>query len=183
LQLIRSFQHALKLVQGSVKLELVIIGNGPLYVPCEKYIAENDELKDKVKLMGSVSNDKVMASLLEAHLYTQHSVTDSNGEQEGQGVSLVEASSIGLPIITTNHNGFSDVVLDNISGYLVPENDWIAMGEKIAFLATHQDKWEEMGKQGIRHIQENYNLKTEGEKTIILFKSIIDKLKFPPHSA
>ncbi len=38
------------------------------------------------------------------------SVTDKNGDQEGQGVVLQEAQASGLPVIATRHNGFPEGV-------------------------------------------------------------------------
>ena len=47
-------------------------------------------------------------------------------------MSLVEASAMGLPVISTRHSAIPEVVLDGETGYLVAEHDIVAMGRRIA---------------------------------------------------
>jgi colanic acid/amylovoran biosynthesis glycosyltransferase len=170
LELIQSFSKA-KSLETENKLKLAIIGDGPL-MEQSKELVEKLKLKDSITFKGSLPNDIVKKELEKSHLYLQHSVTAPDGDQEGQGVTLVEASALGLPVITTNHNGFTDVVLDGKTGYLVEEHDVEAMGKKIYELSRNVEEWEGLGTNGCQHISTNFNSETESDKVINLYNTL-----------
>ena len=172
LELLDSFKTALEL-NSKVNIHLTMIGDGPLYKDCETFIQKYD-LHSYVDLMGAQAHNITMEKLKNSHIYVQHSVTAPNGDQEGQGVTLVEASAYGLPVIVTDHNGFSDVIINNKTGYLVPEHDTKAMAERIIELATNPLKWNELGLKGREHIAKHFNSKIETEKLISLYKNCIN---------
>ncbi|HEY7521332.1 MAG TPA: glycosyltransferase [Methylomirabilota bacterium] len=169
--LTQAFRHALDMVGSSVNLRLDVIGEGPLEGALRSEISRLG-LEKSVVLRGSLPHHLVAEAMQEAHVYTQHSVTAPNGDQEGQGVSLVEASSCGLPVVTTRHNGFPDVVLDGETGYLVDEGDVRGMGERIAWLATHPERWREMGARGRKHVESHMNLDVQAQKAIALYQAL-----------
>ena len=55
--------------------------------------------------------------------FVQHSIIAANGDAEGTPVSILEAGAAGVPVISTKHAGIPDLVLDNITGFLVEEHD------------------------------------------------------------
>jgi glycosyltransferase involved in cell wall biosynthesis len=55
-------------------------------------------------------------------------VTAEDGNQEGQGVTSIEVSARGLPIVATWHNGIPEIVLDGVTGFLVKEKDFEPTG-------------------------------------------------------
>ena len=112
----------------------------------------------------------------------QHSVTDANGDQEGQPVSLVEAAATGLPIVSTRHSGIPDVVLDGRSGFVVDEHDVAAMGDRIARLALDLALRVEMGAAGQEHITREFSLERETERLIgILERAAAGAVRGPGH--
>ena len=51
--------------------------------------------------------------------------------QEPFGRVLLEASAAGVPIIATNVGGTSEIVLDSITGRLIPPKDPIALAKAV----------------------------------------------------
>ena len=88
-------------------------------------------------------------------------------------MSLVEASSCGLPVVATRHNGFPDTVLDGETGYLVEERDVRGMGERIAWLAAHPERWMEMGARARKHIETHMNLSLQVRKATALYSELV----------
>jgi glycosyltransferase involved in cell wall biosynthesis len=170
IELAQSFEYACRRSDPDVGLELKIAGGGPLRSELEQEI-EDLHIGDKVSLLGAVPHEKVSELMTEANIYTQHCKTASNGDQEGQGVSFVEASASGLPIVSTHHNGIPDVVLDGKTGYLVEEKDTKAMGEVIASLAETPNDWVSLGRAGRAHVEKNFDLKRQ-------VKSLVEKLSY-----
>ncbi len=162
-KLVESFRIAKSRVQPKVDLSLKIVGNGPLKKQVIKKVKDL-KLEEDVTVIGAIEHNKVIKMLHESNIYTQHCVTARDGDQEGQGVSFVEASASGLPIVTTRHNGLPDVVLHNETGYLVEEGDTEAMGEAISYLAERPSKGVELGSSGRQHIEENFDIDKQVKK-------------------
>lgn len=170
--LVRAFKCAKEKVSEDITLRLKIAGDGPLFENTKKEIKRLG-LKGDVRLLGAVPHDEVGTLLREANIYTQHCQTASDGDQEGQGVSFVEASASGLPIVATRHNGLPDVIIDGETGYLVEEQDTRAMGKRIAELANQPDKWLEMGRAGRTHIEKKFNLNRQSKKIKKIYNRVV----------
>jgi glycosyltransferase involved in cell wall biosynthesis len=172
LQLLRAFEHARKANRGTVRLTLHIVGDGPL-MPQLREESQARGLTECVEIHGARTHDEVRGMLQKAHLFLQHSVTAADGDQEGQGVTLIEASAVGLPVISTRHDGIPEVVLDQQTGYLVEEHDVAGMGEKLASLAANPGSWDEFGRRGREHVEKNLRLEAQVEKWRNLYQQVI----------
>jgi colanic acid/amylovoran biosynthesis glycosyltransferase len=124
-----------------------VIGDGPMRGACERLVRELG-LGDRVTLHGSRDHGFVKAKLAEAGMFVQHSMTAPNGDQESQGVSLLEAMAASLPVVTTDHNGFAESVLHGETGLLSPEGDVAAMADSIARLAGDPELRLALGRNG-----------------------------------
>lgn len=126
---------------------LDLIGDGPLRPQCEAEIARHG-LAGRVILHGAQDHEFVRAKLAEASVLVQHSVTASDGDMESFGISLVEAMACAIPVVTTDHNGFSETVADGETGLLVPEHDVDEMAAGILSLLHDPERAELMGRAG-----------------------------------
>lgn len=169
LDLIKVFQIVLEKHESDFDLELLMVGDGPLRSICDAYI-ERNQLSQSIKMLGKVPHSQIFELISSSHIYIQHSVTAPDGDEEGQGVTLVEASAMGLPVVVTDHNGFSDVILDGVTGFLTPEKDLEAMAFKIIDLIRNPAKWSQLGENGVNHIKTNFNRAIEVKKLIDLLK-------------
>jgi colanic acid/amylovoran biosynthesis glycosyltransferase len=157
IHLVKSLKHALGKLDDSFDLRLKIVGDGPLREDLERSI-QRLGVEDRVSVLGATPHSQVSELLEEANLYTQHCKTATDGDQEGLGVSFIEASATGLPIVATRHNGLPDVILDGETGILVEEGDSEAMGNAIASLAERPREWVKMGEAGRQHIESAFDL-------------------------
>ncbi len=67
--------------------------------------------------------------------------------QEGLPVTLMEATSLGLPIVATRVGGVPQVLEHEVNALLVPPNDPGALLEAMARLATDPDLRDRLGRQ------------------------------------
>jgi colanic acid/amylovoran biosynthesis glycosyltransferase len=141
---------------------LTIAGDGELNDACHA-LAHELGMTDQVTFAGRVSREQVRQLLATHHLYTQYCETTPSGETEGLGVSLIEASATGLPIMTTRHNGLPEVVLDGESGLLSPEGDIQAMARNIASVAANPARWTQMGRAGRAHVEAAFDLRRQAQ--------------------
>lgn len=148
--LLRSFKIA---VEQRPELKLHIIGDGPLMDNLRSLICQLG-IKEKVVVRGALSHDEVIRELATAEVFVQHSVTAPNGDQESQGISLLEAMASRLPVVVTNHNGFSETVLNGKTGLLSPEGDIRRMAENILMLVGNPSLAGELGDAGRKRASE-----------------------------
>lgn len=112
----KNLLEALKLVnRKNTAWKLLVAGEGNTRPLIEEFLHSNDELKEKVELLGRRSD---VASLLNA---ADGFVLSSN--YEGLPLVLQEAAAVGLPMISTNVGGCDEVVMEGVNGYLVPKQN------------------------------------------------------------
>ena len=174
--LVEAFVIARGALLPEIDLRLTIAGDGELSEALARKI-EDLQLTHVVKLLGAVNHDKVKKLFQETHIYTQHCQTPPDGDVEGQGVTFVEASASGLPILATRHGGIPDVVIDGKTGYLSEEGDIKSMAENLIKLAQNPNLWTEFGLAGRQHVESNFTLEQQLEKTLKLYKHVIEQNK------
>lgn len=135
------------------KLRLELIGGGRLQQSCSELIREL-ALENRVKLHGKKSHSFVKSRLGEAGMFIQHSVTAKNGDQESQGISLLEAMAASLPVVTTDHNGFSETVVNGQTGLLSAEFDVSKMAENILRINQSAKMSSLFGANGRKRVEE-----------------------------
>lgn len=168
-ELVEAFSVAAREVGPDIELSLTFVGDGPLKADVLRRAADLG-VADRVHLTGALPRAEALKRLARSHIYAQHSVTDPDGDQEGQPVSLVEAAAMGLPIVSTYHSGIPGIVLDGRTGYLVAEHDVVAMGRRIAALARDPAMRAEFGAAARRHIEQDFSLDRETTKLIVLLR-------------
>ena len=126
---------AFSLVRQSVPdSRLRMIGDGPLLGVCTD-LAHVLGIEDGVDFLGLQSYDNVADEMRNARAFVQHSVVATGGEMEGTPAVILEASSTGLPVVSTRHSGIPDAVEDGVTGFIVEERDVGGMAERMITLA------------------------------------------------
>jgi colanic acid/amylovoran biosynthesis glycosyltransferase len=140
--LLEAFRRA---VQECPNLRLDYIGTGDL-LPAVRQFIQAFDLADKVTLHGGQPSEVVQQFMRETDIFLQHSMTDpDSGDEEGLPVSILESMACALPVVSTNHAGIPEAVLDQNSGFLVNEGDCLNMAHKIVLLAQDADLRSKMG--------------------------------------
>jgi colanic acid/amylovoran biosynthesis glycosyltransferase len=162
--------YALKeVVKVFPDVKLCMVGNGYLLAEIIELI-ENFDLVNNVFLLGSLLQSEVYDLLRNSKIYVQHSVTAIDGDQEGFPNSILEASSFGLPVVSTIHAGIPEIVIDGQSGFLVQEYDYKAMSIKIVQLLLDESLRIKMGAFGKIYIKE----KCDPQKRIAAIERILN---------
>lgn len=72
-------------------------------------------------------------------------------------VIISQALATGLPVITTNHSGLPDQVIDGKNGFLVEEGDFKSLAEKILYFMDHCEMWAQFSIFSRNHVKEKYD--------------------------
>ena len=92
----------------------LVVGDGPRRQHLEA-LADELEITRCVHFTGARADVPQLLSLLDVFLLTSHN--------EASPVSVLEAMSSGIPVITTNVGSLLEIVIDGNVGYLVPPGD------------------------------------------------------------
>ena len=92
---------------------------------------------------------------------------------EGMPKVLLEASACGIPIITTDHPGCRDAVIDGKTGLLVKARNSEEIANAISYLFNNPDIMEKMGKSGRRHAEVSFDEQLIINSHFKLYRSLI----------
>lgn len=107
------------------------IGDGELRGMCEAMV-RGWGMEAAVEFTGVQSREEILRAMREASVFIQHSVTAASGDMEGTPNTILEAATMGCPIVATRHAGIADVVPDESFGKLVEEYDVAGMAAALA---------------------------------------------------
>lgn len=169
-----SIKAIAQVVQNYSNIEYKIIGDGELRHALKRLIDSLD-MSDKIKLCGWMNENEVRQQYADAHIFILSSVTASNGDMEGQGLVLQEAQAMGLPVLSTLHNGIPDGVLDGKSGFLVPERNVGSLAERLKYLVEHPESWVEMGKAGRSFVEQHYDTNKLNDRLVDLYRELLEQ--------
>jgi glycosyltransferase involved in cell wall biosynthesis len=87
-----------------------------------------------VTLTGVISDDDLAAILARSHAVVIPS------DYSGCGAAYLEGMGFGLPAIGTTSGAASEIIVDDVNGYLVPPNDPATLANRLQSLATDRAK-------------------------------------------
>ena len=93
-------------------------------------------------------------------------------KKEGLGTSILDAQSVGLPIVATNAGGIPEVVKHNKNGILVNSENSNELAEAIISLVDSKTKREQLGKNGMESVR-NFDYHLNAEKYIELIEELL----------
>lgn len=125
------------------------------------YLAGSDEkgiknrLKDRARELG-VEKNIIFADFDPdpVGLMSQFDIFVLPSLWEGFGLVLLEAMSVGRPIVATNVGPIPEIIQDGQNGFLVPPKDLKILAEKIIILLKDKNLREKMGNAGRERLKE-----------------------------
>jgi glycosyltransferase involved in cell wall biosynthesis len=147
----------------SENISLAIAGSGPLTPFLNKKIIELG-LHDKIIIMGRV--DYIPDLMAAADALVQSSIF------EGLPGVLLEGMASALPVVAAAVGGVPEIVVDSITGLLVPPEDPIKLKEAMSRLMEMPEaKRLEMGQAGRLRVEEKFSL----DNMVTAYENIYDQ--------
>ncbi|MFH1674655.1 MAG: glycosyltransferase [Pseudomonadota bacterium] len=166
-------QCVAKVAKKYPNIEYKVAGDGPLRSDLQGLIDQLN-INDKVTLLGSMPQEKVVELIKTADLFLAPSVYSKDGDQEGVPVVIMEAMAQGLPVLSTHHAGIPELVQDGVSGFLVPERDVDALAGKLDYLLEHQELWDTMGQAGRDYIEKFHDINKLNDRLVGIFQGLLN---------
>jgi len=148
---------------------LRMVGDGPLQKDAQELVKEMN-LSKQVTFTGVLNREAILGLMHDSYCYIQHSVRAEDGDMEGTPNTILEASAVGLPIVSTRHAGIKEAVIDGLTGFLVDEHDLNGMAEKMIEIATSRDLAKKMGTAARQHMLQHYNISQQIAKLDTILK-------------
>ncbi len=133
-----------------------VAGAGPDHERLEK-LAHKVGLADRVRFLGGVTDEDLPALYNLASVYVGASRRSERLGVEGFGISLVEASACGLPVVAGDSGGIPDAVREGETGFLVPPEEPAAFAAAICRLLADPAGAKRMGQNGRRAVETYFN--------------------------
>lgn len=104
-------------------------------------------------------------------------------EKEGQPMVLIEASAAGMASIATSRGAISETVIDESTGYIVPEFSPPAIAEKILYLYNNVARLQEMQRNARLFYEEHFTERHMVERLEYVIDTLLDREYRPRNSA
>lgn len=160
---------AFKLVIDTNKntnLKLQIVGDGP---DKDKLIllTKNLGIDRYVEFIGKIENN------LLPNYYNNFSIFVALSDSESFGVVAIEAMACGCPVIVSNADGFTEVVVDNETGYIVPNVDTKVVANTIQKFIDNNTLRDIMGRKGRIRVEHLYDWEKNVETMIMIYNTMM----------
>jgi len=126
-----------------------------------KEFAIGENVSDHVVFTGTINNPNVPLKLCDIYTHTPMG-------EGGVSISLLEAMSMGKPVIATSVGGIPEMIEDGVNGILVqPDVDSIL--EKIVYLLENRDVAQKLGENAKRTVKEKFTWNLSADKFMDIY--------------
>jgi phosphatidylinositol alpha-1,6-mannosyltransferase len=136
-------------------LRYAIVGSGPMQGQLEM-LARDLGVGHLVRFLTGVTDQDLPALYNCAEIYLGLSRAEGL-LMEGFGISLVEASACGIPVVGARQGGIPDAVREGETGLLVDSTDLGAIVEVVRSLLEDQELARRLGLEGRRAVESYFN--------------------------
>lgn len=137
--------HALALVKSAGgDFRCSIVGSGPLRQTLHQ-LRDELELRDRVQLVDSLDQDQVIDRLRATDIFILTPRVAADGDRDGIPNVLVEAMAMGLPVVTTNAGGVTELVQHGVNGLVANVGDPGAVADLVGALLAEPVRRRRLG--------------------------------------
>jgi glycosyltransferase involved in cell wall biosynthesis len=154
-----------------IPFTLAIAGDGPERDRLRQLIVLNN-LENRVVFCGSVTHSELPRLYAEADVVVVPSVQDRSGDRDGLPNVVLEAMASGRALVGSDAGAIASAIVDSENGLLVPAGDPVALGQAIRRLAESREFREQLGRNGRRRAEHDYEVGRCSERFHQLLTSV-----------
>jgi len=133
-----------------------------------KAIAAEVGVRDRVDFIGSIAQHEL------PYFYAAADVCVMPSYSESFGLVALEAQACGCPVVASGVSGLRSVVRDEVSGYLIDEQDPAAYAERIGRLLENGELAQQMGRRG-RLLAQRFSWTRTADRLEGLFEQVVER--------
>ena len=166
--LVEAFADIVEKLEG---VRLVVVGPDDGHLGELEVLTNDLKIKDNVLILGPLyDKDKLEA-------YVDADVCVLPSRYETFPMSLLEAYACANPIVCSKVCGLKDLVIDDVTGLLVEEENVSQLAHSILSMLNDGDRAKEMGMRGRRFVEENFTLEKTVSKLEKIYEDILSRVK------
>ena len=147
-----------------------VIGEGPLEAELRAQI-DASGLTDFVTLPGPLPQREVIERLARSTVFALPCATETGGGMDNLPTVLMEAMAAGLPVVSTSLGGVPEMVVDGVTGLLVPEHAPSALADALARVLSDRVFAHSLGEAGRQRAAERFSI----EKNVQLLRGLFQQ--------
>ena len=141
----------------------IIVGDGPLQCDLRR-LAEQLGIEAQVAFLGSRTDVYDFIAAMDVFVLPSLS--------EGMPMALLEAMTLGTPVVATSVGGVPEIVAHRASGLLVPARDPQALANACLALAENRLWALTMAARARRVVEEGFSRETNGRAVMNLYRAV-----------
>ena len=149
-------------------LKLIIVGDGPFRKSLEDKASKSRSNGD-IFFLGNKNIGDILDILATSDIFVNPSYS------EGLPTSVMEAASVGLPIIATDVGGTREIIINNKTGVLVEERNITNLEESICQLIENELLRQNLGNAAKKFVTQTYNWDVITQRMIEIIEGVNSK--------
>lgn len=141
----------------------LLAGDGPLEDDCRRAVGDRG-LSHAVRFLGNRSDIPDLLAAVDLFVLPSRF--------EGLPLALLEAMDAGLPVVSTRVGGTDEVVVDGLTGFLVPPGDASAFAAAIVTALSDPARQKEMAEAGLQRFRESFTATRMADETADLYGAL-----------
>jgi glycosyltransferase involved in cell wall biosynthesis len=130
---------------------------------CRSLISDN--LKQNIRLLGPRSDVESLVNAMDICVLSTFT--------EGISNSILEYMALRKPVIATIGGGTSEIVKDQLSGFLIGQSNPTELAEKAEILLNDAEMRSRMGKYGYYRIRDNFSIDAMASQYIVEYQKLL----------
>jgi colanic acid/amylovoran biosynthesis glycosyltransferase len=151
-----------------VPFQLRLIGGGEGEAAIRAAIHRLD-LGDAVELLGTQPHHVVLQTIADSDLMILPCVVSGNGDRDALPTVLLEAMALGVPVVSTDLEGVTEIVGHETTGLLVAQRDSASLASAIRRFVNDAALREECGRAGRVKAERLFDIQTNVAELAALF--------------
>lgn len=164
--LIRAFA-LLKDCNPELDLRLQIAGEGPAKGELLQ-LCKDLSIQNNVEFIGFIANDKL------PEVYNQLDVAVFLSRKESFGVAAIEAMACECPVVTSNADGYLEVVEDGVSGFIVESENPAAAAQSIQRLIDDKCLRRQIGSAGRKRAETLFDWNKNVDTMLEIYRQVLN---------
>ncbi len=142
-----------------------MLGDGPLMEEVMSRRQQQAGLEQRILLHGFVSNSAPLIKNMDLLMFTS--------DHEGLPMTLLEAMTLGVPVLSRNLTTIRQVLCDGDCGYILDSTDPQVLAQRVCHIADHPEDAAARAAQAKARIRARYSIDTNVQNYIALYASLM----------